>query len=541
MGTTFTSFSRAILAAATLSLAACAPGGSLADLEDTGSVEKPFSSARATLIVLTVDGELAAPWQTNTNKLIKDQLFYLVGQLNAHDSVARLDKVKISNVVRTQNGDGWMKVTYRAEIPVGWGATSEIPSTFDVALPRRIGPQSLIKFTNAYAATCSEAEGHDVSSANFWYHYRPAAEGCAMADADVVRRTASVRIDASNSEGKYPEYDQVWSDGALRVVAVFGKYADGATSSSDAGIQAYDAFVSAMERDYGAQTATTPASFAARPGVGAPDITWAGEVDAGSLSVTALLIDSPKVAGAKFDARYKKLTETADIIVYNGHAGLGANVRALANKGNFLGGQYTMFFMNGCDTFAYLDDTLWKRFANMNPGDPQGTKHLDVLTNLMPAYFSSMPTASMALVGAMSQPDDPRTFDQIFTGIDAQQVVAVMGEEDNVYDPTPAAFEGLYRTGSVERGATFAVATPLLPAGKYTVSLEGLGGEGEDADLYVGKGYAPTTELFDARPYLTGSDEEVTVELKQPTKVYVMVRGFEDAEADVSHFALSVD
>jgi hypothetical protein len=541
MATTSRFRSSALLAAAVLSLAACAPGGSLADLEDTDSTEKPFSSARATLVVLDLDGELVAPWQSNTSKLIKDQLFYMVGQLNAHDSVARLDKVKLSKIVRTQLPDGWMKVTYRAEIPVGWGATDGIPSSFDVTLPKKIGPQSLTKFTTTYSGTCSEGGDHDVSSSNYWYHFRPAADGCVMNDADVVRRTAKVRIDASNTEGKYPEYDQVWSDGALRVVAVFGKYADGATSSDDAGIQAYDNFVAAMERDFGAETTTTPATIGVRPGVGAPDITWTGKIDAGQLSVTALLIDSPKVAGATFDARYKKLTETADIITYNGHAGLGANVRALAKKGNFLGGQYTMFFMNGCDTFAYLDDTLWKRFANMNPGDPEGTKHLDVLTNLMPAYFSSMPTASMALVSAMSQPEDPRTFDQIFTGIDAQQVVAVMGEEDNVFDPTPEAFEGLYRTGTVSRGESFAIATPLLPAGKYTVSLEGLGGAGEDADLYVAKGYAPTTELFDVRPYLTGSDEEVTVELKSPTKLYVMVRGYEDAEAEVSHFALTID
>ncbi|HTJ85173.1 MAG TPA: PPC domain-containing protein [Polyangiaceae bacterium] len=522
-------------------LPGCAPGGALGDLEDTDSTEKPFSSARATLIVLELDGELTAPWQTNTSKLIKDQLFYMVGQLNAHDSVARLDKVALSNVKRVQNGDGWMKVTYHASIPVGWGQTEGIPEKLDVTLPRKIGPQSLAKFTTKYSATCSEEEGHDISSSNFWYHFRPASGACVLDPADVVQKTAKVHLSSANTEGKYPEYDQVWKDGALHVVAVFGKYTDGATSSDDAGIQAYDAFVHAVTEELGGAATTSPASFADDPGVSAPDITWTAKTSAGDVSITALLIDSPKVAKPSFDARYASLTQSADIITYNGHAGLGLNVKALASKGKFVSGQYTMFFMNGCDTFAYLDDTLWKRFSSVNPGDPEGTKHLDVLTNLMPAYFSSMPTASMALVHAMAHPEDPHTFDQIFTGIDSHQVVAVMGEEDNVYDPTPEAFEGMYSTGTVERGASYRVETPLLPAGTYTVTLEGKGGAGEDADLYVGKGYAPTTELFDEAPYLTGSDEEVTVKLTAPTKLYVLVQGYEDAEADASHFALTID
>ena len=43
-------------------------------------------------------------------------------------------------------------------------------------------------------------------------------------------------VTLENTTGKYPEYDKVWEDGTLRVVAIFGKYEDGATTSSDAGI-----------------------------------------------------------------------------------------------------------------------------------------------------------------------------------------------------------------------------------------------------------------------------------------------------------------
>ena len=52
--------------------------------------------------------------------------------------------------------------------------------------------------------------------------------------------------------------------------------------------------------------------------------------------------------------------------------------------------------MNGCDTFAYVDDALADIRQRLNPDDPTGTRYLDVLTNVMPSYFRDMGDASMA-------------------------------------------------------------------------------------------------------------------------------------------------
>ena len=52
----------------------------------------------------------------------------------------------------------------------------------------------------------------------------------------------------------------------------------------------------------------------------------------------------------------------------------------------------------GCDTFANVDGALAQQKASLNPDDPKGTKYLGMLTNAMPAYFSSMPGAMAALV-----------------------------------------------------------------------------------------------------------------------------------------------
>ncbi|MFO0554239.1 MAG: hypothetical protein U0271_38015 [Polyangiaceae bacterium] len=520
---------------------ACAPGNEVDDLEDTEQGEKRFSSDEATLVDFEFDGMLTAPWQTNTTKLIKDQLFYMVGQLNEHRSVARLDKVTITNVKRTSNGaDGWMKVTFHAKLPVGWGE-GDAPSTFDLTFPRKIGPKSLTTFTDTYKGSCVDEDGHDVNSGNFWFHFRPEREGCTFDPAHISTTTAKVTVSTLNTTGKFPEYDKVWEDGTLRVVAVFGKYEDYSTSQSDAGIQAYNEFIDTVRETLGAGLTTTPANVASSPGVSAPDVTFSGTIDGANVSITALLIDSPKVATPTFDARYGELTKTADVITYNGHAGLGANVRALASKGQFTKGRYSVFFFNGCDTFAYLDDKLSGRFATLNPDDAKGTKYLDVVTNLMPAYFSSMPTASLAIVGALAHPNAPRTYQQIFSGIDSQQVVVVTGEEDNVYVPKATGFAGMDEAGSVGKGESKTYETPTLPAGKYTISLSEKGTTAGDADLYVGVGYQPTLEMWDERPYLVGSNEEVTIELKTPSKLFVMVHGYEDAPVTANAFRLVVE
>jgi hypothetical protein len=530
----------ALLVSLSLSVLACVPGSEPISDEDVSDSEKPFTSAQATLVTFEFDGMLTAPWQSNTTKLIKDQLFYTVGQLNAHHSVGRLDKVVITNVKKEANGDGWMRVSYHAALPVGWG-DDDIPETFDLTLPRKIGPQSLASFTTSYGPTCSDEPG-SVTSGNFWYHFRPATEGCSFDPERVSTAVASVKVSSANTSGKFPEYDKVWEDGALRVVAVFGKYDDYATDPSDAGIRAYNELVDAVGSGIGAGFATSPAELPASPGVGAPDVTFAGQIDGRDVIINALLIDSPKVATAAFDARYGELTKKADIVIYNGHAGLGANVKALASKGKFTKGRYTVFFFNGCDTFAYLDNQLPSRFAALNPDDPSGTKYLDVATNLMPAYFHSMPDASLAFVDALAHPAEPKTYQQIFASVDDKQVVVVTGEEDNAYSPATEAFDGIDATGALGRGQSKAFETPMLAAGTYEVKLsETKPSAAGDVDLYVGVGYAPTTSTYDFRPYLYGSNESVTVTLDQPSKIFVMVRGYEDAPVAQSKYRLTVD
>jgi MYXO-CTERM domain-containing protein len=144
--------------------------------------------------------------------------------------------------------------------------------------------------------------------------------------------------------------------------------------------------------------------------------------------------------GPSFDHWYDARTMEADVILYNGHAGLGENVRTLMRKGAFRANKYVIWAVNGCDTFAYVDRTLADRRGLLNPDDLGGTKYMDTVSNVMGGYFSATPAVTMGFLDAVAASRDPRnpakTYQQIFEGMDPEQIIVVTGEEDNEFDPT---------------------------------------------------------------------------------------------------------
>jgi hypothetical protein len=359
----------ALLPALLLACSAQTDGGE-DDLTKTG--EDDFTSNQASLLDFEFDGDVTATSVFNAQSLINDQMLYTIGQLNGSKAVGRLDRLVLTEVKKTAV-EGKTKITYNAKRPGSWGTKTNLPASYELILPSDASFEGQEAFTKEYLHSCVELGAHDVDSGSMWYYYRPARSGCQLKPTDVVRFTAKVTPSTENTTGKYPEYDKVWEDGALNVVAIFGKYEDGKTSG-DAGIDAYNRFVRETRAALGGTVTTVPESVPQNPGVAAPDVTFnATLADGKKVSVTALLVDNIRTADARFNERYNALSTNADLIAYNGHAGLGQNVRALAQKGTWKAGKYVIVFMNGCDTVAYVDGSLAQTRARINPDDPTGT------------------------------------------------------------------------------------------------------------------------------------------------------------------------
>jgi len=519
-----------LLAVSALAAPACVAEEDIYDGEAIKSEDgKADSSALAVFVNMDIKGSLLTDSSWDNAKTIQDQLLYTVGHLNWDNSLARIDKMVLKSATKTTVG-GKTKIDYEVTLPVAWGKRNAVPNTYTFKLPADISSAGQTAFAEKYSHTCVDAGAHDVDAGSMFYYYRPQASGCNQAAADLLTVEAIVSPSPIQTTGKFPEYHKVWEDGSLNVVAIFGKYEDGATTASDAGIAAYNEFVRDMKAELSTRgLVTVPATIPTSPGVGTPDIEMTATLPGGKkVKVTALLSDNIQtgLSETAFRTRYENASTRADFIVYNGHAGLGANVRALASKGKWVAGQYVVVFMNGCDTFAYVDDALNTAHKNINPDDTTGYKYIDIVTNAMPSFFHSMADASMAMYRGLAAHDDPKTFEQIFRNIDSAEVVLVSGEQDNTYTPggggTPEAWAGLNQTGGVAKAETKKFPTPVLAAGKYQFAMTGSG----DADLYVKIGREPTASSFDCRPYKTGSNETCEVTLAQPAAIFVQVRGY---------------
>ncbi len=506
---------------------ALAVGGCGDDNIDTA--ENDFTSAVATLLDFEFDGELLSKSALNPTDKVRAQLIYTVGHLNQERSVSRLNAVEITNVQTTWVGGGFYRIRYHAKLPVAWGSKSNLPARYTLTLPRRVDSAGQALFQSTYGASCTERGGYTLTSANFWYHYRPGESGCSFANDDISVAVASVTESTLNREDAYPEYHRIWEDGVLDVVAVFGKNERGATHNGDAGIAAYNDFIAAV-RDRFPDAATTPLEVPHAPGNAVRDITFEVETEAGRVSIVALLVDEVATAPSSFDARFAEATPRADLILYGGHAGLGKNVRALTDKARWFPGKYQLLFFNGCDTFAYESDALVKARKALNPSDPTGTKFLDVMHNAMPAYFHRLAEAAIAVIDAAIEPDAPRSYETIFEAIDPKQVVLVTGDEDNEFHPelaTEPLWAGMNESGSVSYQEVRSYVTEVLPAGRYVFELTPEPSmPGGDADLFLRVGAAPsTTSTYKCPSYRYNTNERCFVTLTAPAAVHLRTKG----------------
>ncbi len=440
-----------------------------------GSAEQRFASADAVLVDFELDAKVTAETidPRRFRQLIDTQLMFLVGQLNGDRSVGRHGRAQYS--VTTFGADptvpGAYAFTYHARIPVAWGGGPP-PVDYVVTLPARVGEADQIAFAEKYASTCTDPEGGVAGGADagrMFLFYRPQRAGCTLSPDDVVTATARVTASAENSVGKYPEYHLAWEDDVLDVVTVFGMELDDG-GADDGGVRAYEAFLESSETYLRSLQSEPSRILVEHNDAAAERRTGRLVVDlpgGRKVRIEAVLVP-PHLAEERtwFDDWYEARTPDADLLIYSGHAGLGANVRALMTKGAFRRGKYVVAAVNGCDTLAYLDRTLGDRFSALNPDDPDGTKYLDTVSNVLGGYFDTGDETSLHLVRAFVEAlhGVPRTYAKVFEDVDPTQIIVVTGEEDNAFRPgmikAPAAPEPAPAAPTSDR------ADPVEPAPK---------------------------------------------------------------------------
>ena len=399
------------------------------EAEDASAGDDAITSNDARILDFEFEAEVIASRNVDARTAIVSQLMYTQGILTtAHHGNGHVGNVKLSNVTETPSGDA-KRITYKASLPVAWPKGAPTPESYELPLP--VDATNFDAFNAKYDGRCGRNEyGQDT----FWHDWNPKAAGCAVDDADVSRGAATVKAHAQETKNKYPEYDQMWKDDRLDVVAIFGIISS--NTPGDWGYMEASTFAAnSRNRLSGAAVTDNAPSRSILK-----DTTITGKAMVGGrerdVKVDILVVNELQHVGGDFEARYDALSEQADMIMYNGHAGLGKNVNALARKGKVAAGKYQLVLLNGCQTFAYLDTTMTDRRREANgASDPDGTKFLDIVGNALPGWANNLASMSNDLYDAAINADSPKHYNELLSGMPQSHIVVVFGEEDNAFEP----------------------------------------------------------------------------------------------------------
>lgn len=399
-------------------------------LEDSSpATDDAITSNDGTPLEFRFTGEVTARSTDTSRKAIAAQLQYVQGILtSANQANGQASMPTLQNVVESAAGDK-KKITYEASLAVIWPKGRTAPESYALALPKDVSATAA--FNAKYDGTCGRNEyGQDT----FWHDFNPAAAGCRLDEADVVRATASVRKHPQTTEGKFPEYDKIWADDSLDVVAVFGII--GSNTPSDEGARTREQLLEAARGSLqNAQRFDAPAMA----GV-IKDSTVSGTINidgrAKKVNVTGILVQEASSAGSAFERRYAEVTTKADVIIYEGHSGLGSNINTLAKHAGATKEKYQLVYFYGCQTLAYLEPTMHEKRIALNgaASDPDGTKYLDIIATALPAYGDNG-RSTLGLYRAVLDASAPKSFNDLIRGISPLHLTAVFGEHDNTFRP----------------------------------------------------------------------------------------------------------
>lgn len=356
------------------------------------------------------------------------QLIYLTHDLEERGAGAQFGLAEIDELSREEAPEGGYVVEYRARMPVVAEKRRTLPSRYAVALPVNVDIESLAGFDEKYAGTCGEAE-HGLE--HFWYDFDWTADGCHLADGDVVRVEANVVPLPEPRTPRFPEQHRFWDDGQLEVLLVHGT--DVRFEPTDVGVEQFEAFMDRMvqahpegtverqNRTYSIYDHRTLRDTIPRLGGGT-----------GPFVLNAMLAEAPSRARSGFDRRYAALSETADVILYSGHSDYGAAIEALSVKATVQPNHYQVLYLDGCSTFSYLDSSAIEARIGANgvEADPEGTRFLDVMMFAQPSPWSSASESLWTVTRALSE-DIPQSYRLILFRLGTAGLPLVYGEHDN--------------------------------------------------------------------------------------------------------------
>ena len=293
---------------------------------------------------------------------------------------------------------------------------------------------------------------HYNTEGDFWYFWDPDQTGCPLRgvqEAPLVRLQGKLkRLD--NTRASYPEYDRLYGgngNGSTLEISLFFGYID-EIESTRIPIRRDDAktafhYVEKELKARGFEISDTRDNFheyrngSTRAGINAWRVFERETVALGKpLKVRVKMLLSDTDIGSKDDTfriHLEDAFEHSDIVIYDGHSGLGANLDlASLPPIHFSKTKYQLYFFNGCSSYPYFRGQFFEKKG--------GSENVDIVTSGLPTYANTSGPNAFTFMERFLD-GETKTYQKILQDLEASNaemgtyLTGVSGDEDNRWKP----------------------------------------------------------------------------------------------------------
>ena len=307
---------------------------------------------------------------------------------------------------------------------------------------------------------CTDSDPEHQTESFFWYFWDPKRSGCDhQLNVDYQMIQINLGKQTVNQTETYPEYqNMINSNGVtnnLQATFAFGYVEDvenaNPDNDSDSGMYEYRKFTKFMDKEAKALKLTKTAILQKEYLNPASPDSLIGYRYTGSKN--GVKVDIKVVASAGIDQMElfaKSYAHDHDAFFgWFGHSRVGSGFDAqnfsyiVHNNPDFysLTTNYQLAYWAGCNSYSYYTLPFFKQKSELNKAmDPNGTKSLDLINNVLPSLFSFNANNAMIAYNALINWDKPTSYQKIVSQLEqnAQKsgttvIVNVLGDEDNTF------------------------------------------------------------------------------------------------------------
>ena len=322
-----------------------------------------------------------------------------------------------------------------------------------VPLRLPINPKTIYKKTLKRGKSLCTDEEYNAEE-DFFYFWDPYQKGCPLGrDFKAVPKIKAMLTPIKNTRWSYPEYDKLFGDngnGKDLEIYIFVGYMEKLKTydypnKKDESYDTYKKIKSGLKRK-GLKLVKEEKNFRLYDHLDDIHDGYEGSNMLSEFKKTVkfngktahikikLLLADTNISSEDetFHFYYEKALKTADIIEYEGHSGLGANLSLKELEINRLNKRkYQLIFFNACSTYKYFNEEYIKAKG--------GTKNLDIILSGLPTYSDSAANNSLAFLRTFLDAK-ALTYQTIISRLedssnDGPFLYSVVGDEDNSWQP----------------------------------------------------------------------------------------------------------